>query len=285
MPKPIITSSRRRKGKNSPHILPAVASVIVLCALAIIYMKLSRHAHVSGNMPVAVATSAATTEVTTPADTSPTMEAPHATTSQTAQPIAEATMATSAQSASIEQPVANTETETEVKEAVKRPQHFRGEAERLLAMAMSVEPGTQIPPLPLPTISAESTDEEINAAVEMEEGLKRDLVAAMTNDIVVYDTDDAKMVETKEAVAEAKAQLAEILKSGGSITDAIKEYEAHINEGAKIRSEVLVKITPEVDAIEDDEKALEYVEAVNEALKKEDIPPIKPEEVGFEETD
>ena len=285
MPKPIITSSRRRKGKNSPHHVLTVISALVLCLLVSLYLTLRRKASGIDTSFVAADGTAATTEVAAPTGTSTTMVATPTTTSQTAQPIAEATLATSAQSASIEQPVANTETETEVKEAVKRPQHFRGEAEQLLAMAMSVELGTQIPPLPLPTISADSTDEEIEAAVEMDNRLKRDLAAAMTNDIVVYDTDDAKMVETKEAVAEAKAQLAEILKSGGSITDAIKEYEAHINEGAKIRSEVLVKITPEVDAIEDDEKALEYVEAVNEALKKEDIPPIKPEEVGFEETE
>ncbi len=91
--------------------------------------------------------------------------------------------------------------------------------------------------------------------------------------------------EVKERVADAKRQLAEILEKGGSVVEAIKEYEAYVNEGAKLRSEVIEKITPEVDAIEDDAKALEYVESVNEALKKEDIPPIKPEEVGFEEAD
>ncbi len=45
---------------------------------------------------------------------------------------------------------------------------------------------------------------------------------------------------------------------------------------------VLAKVAPEVEAISNDAEAVEYVESVNEALKKEDIPPIKLEEVGFE---
>ena len=55
-----------------------------------------------------------------------------------------------------------------------------------------------------------------------------------------------------------------------------------MNEGARLRSETIGKITPVVDSITNDAEAVEYVESVNEALKKEDIPPIKLEEVGFE---
>ena len=34
-------------------------------------------------------------------------------------------------------------------------------------------------------------------------------------------------------MADAKRQLADILKAGGSVVEAIREYEAHVNEGAK----------------------------------------------------
>ena len=88
--------------------------------------------------------------------------------------------------------------------------------------------------------------------------------------------------EVKERVADAKRQLADILKAGGSVVEAIREYEAHVNEGARLRAEVLAKVAPEVDAITNDAEAVEYVESVNEALKKEDIPPLHLEEVGFE---
>ena len=49
-----------------------------------------------------------------------------------------------------------------------------------------------------------------------------------------------------------------------------------------MRAEVLEKVQPAVDAITNDAEAVEYVESVNEALKKEDIPPLHLDEVGFE---
>ena len=155
--------------------------------------------------------------------------------------------------------------EKKQREEARRLKHH---TEQLLGMIISTrEMG--VPPVPI--------------SEEDEESLRRDLLAAITNDIVIYDDEDSRTQEVKERVADAKRQLAEILQKGGSVVEAIKEYEAYVNEGAKVRSEVLAKVAPEVDAIEDDVKALEYVESVNEALKKEDIPPIKPEDVGFEE--
>ena len=130
---------------------------------------------------------------------------------------------------------------------------------------------TGVPPLPL--------------SPEDEESLRRDLLAAITNNIVIFDDEDTRTQEVKERVADAKRQLAEILQNGGSVVEAIKEYEAYVNEGAKLRAEIITKIGPDVDAIEDDAKALEYVESVNEALRKEDIPPIRPEEFGFVDED
>ncbi len=127
---------------------------------------------------------------------------------------------------------------------------------------------TGVPPLPI--------------SENDEEGLRRDLLAAITNDIVIFDDEDSKSQTVKERVADAKRQLADILKNGGSVVEAIREYKAYVNEGVKIRSEVLEKIGPTVDAITNDAEAVEYVESVNEALKKEDIPPIHLEEVGFE---
>ena len=50
--------------------------------------------------------------------------------------------------------------------------------------------------------------------------------------------------EVKERVADAKRQLGEILKASGSVVAAIREYEAYINEGAKVRAEVLEKVQP-----------------------------------------
>ena len=183
---------------------------------------------------------------------------------------------------SASQPSESSTTATVAVAEAPQPRHFRGQAEHLLSMVMSVKPGTEIPPVPLPSITDESTEEEVANAVALEEALRRDLAVAVTNDIVIYDTDSEKLAETKEAVADTKFQLAEIVKNGGSVTDAIREYTEHVNEGARLRSETIEKITPVVDSITNDAEAVEYVESVNEALKKEDIPPIKLEEVGFE---
>ncbi len=144
---------------------------------------------------------------------------------------------------------------------------LRHGSEQLLSMIISTDE-TGVPPLPI--------------SPEDEEALRKDLLIAITNDIVIFDDEDSKTQEVKERVANAKSQLAEILKNGGNVVAAIREYKDFVNEGIKIRSEVLEKIGPEIDAITNDAEAVEYVESVNKALEKEEIPPIRLEEVGFE---
>jgi hypothetical protein len=161
-------------------------------------------------------------------------------------------------------PLDEAEQERKKWEAERRLRHG---TEQLLAMIISAD-ATGVPPLPV--------------SEEAEESLRRDLIVAITNDISIFEDEDERTQEVKERVAEAKRQLADILQKGGSVVAAIREYEAYVNEGAKVRSEVLAKVAPEVEAISNDAEAVEYVESVNEALKKEDIPPIKLEEVGFE---
>ena len=154
------------------------------------------------------------------------------------------------------------------KKSEKDPRRrLRHGSEQLLAMIISTtESG--VPPLPI------SEDDE--------ESLRRDLMAAITNDIAIFEDEDERTQDVKERVADAKRQLFDILQSGGSVVDAIREYEKYVNEGAAARAEVLEKVSAAVDAIEDDDEAVEYVRSVNEALEKEDIPPIHLDEVGFE---
>ena len=158
----------------------------------------------------------------------------------------------------------DTASEQKKNEEARRLKH---RTEQLFGMIISTRE-FGVPPVPI--------------SEEDEESLRRDLLVAITNDISIFDDEDERTQEVKERVADAKRQLADILQKGGSVVEAIKEYEAYVNEGAKVRTEVLEKIAPEVDSITNDAEAVEYVESVNEALKKEDIPPIKLEEVGFE---
>lgn len=153
---------------------------------------------------------------------------------------------------------------------MRKEGRLKHRTEQLLGMIISGGE-TGVPPLPI-----SEDDEEI---------LRADLLNAITNDIVIFDAEDHVTQEVKEKVAKAKLQLKEILEGGGSVVAAIKEFEAFVNEGARLRDEVIEQISPEVDAIADDAEAIKYVETVNEALSKEEIPSIHLNEVGFETTD
>lgn len=95
-------------------------------------------------------------------------------------------------------------------------------------------------------------------------------LAAMTNSIVVYDTDDEAAVALKERVAEAKNQLKAIYEAGGSIYNALMEYQHYVNEGASIRSGVIREYM-RLKAEATPEEAEEYLKAANIELKEEGI--------------
>ena len=75
--------------------------------------------------------------------------------------------------------------------------------------------------------------------VQSEETLLRDLMVALTNDIVIYEDDPPETVAFKERVADFKNQLAKIVQDGGSITNAMKEYESWVNENKALRDAVI----------------------------------------------
>lgn len=118
---------------------------------------------------------------------------------------------------------------------------------------------------PLPNLSPD--DDSLNA----------DALLALTNSLVIYETDDERVAALKEAVAELKVQLAEAVRNGGSVADILNEFRDWQNEGADIRFGAIKAI----DAIEDDAEAAAALEETNAALSGDGIPPIRPEEVGF----
>ncbi len=145
----------------------------------------------------------------------------------------------------------------------KPPKHFRHPSEQLLAMMLSTPPDVAMPPLP----QLDPDDARLNA----------DALAAATNDLVIYDTDGKDLESLKESVAGVKFQLAEVVAKGGNVADALNEFRDHQNEGVEIRNETIKAI----NSIEDDQAAAETFKKANEELEKEDILPIRPEEVGF----
>ena len=269
----VVTTSRRRPPRRVP--LPAVL-VLAAVLLAVLALCLLREGRASSRPQVGRALRASRSEgpassgpqegpSPVPDAPAPSREGPASSGPQ--EEVSSVAPAPVADPSTLE-PINLSTNSAEAPSPDRRPgARLRHGSEQLLAMIISTDE-TGVPPLPL--------------SPEDEETLRRDLLAAITNDIVIYDDEDARTQEVKERVADAKRQLADILKAGGSVVEAIREYEAHVNEGARLRAEVLAKVAPEVDAITNDAEAVEYVESVNEALKKEDIPPIKLEEVGFE---
>lgn len=153
----------------------------------------------------------------------------------------------------------------EAEQPTPQPKHFPRPSEQLLALMLSTPPDGVMPPLP----HLDPDDEWLNA----------DAIGAATNPIVIFEGDEEKLEALKESVADAKAQLAEIVAQGGNVADALNELRDWQNEGVAIRQETIEAI----NAIEDDAEAAETLEAANEELVREGIAPIRPEDVGMDE--
>ena len=127
--------------------------------------------------------------------------------------------------------------------------------EQVLFMALSNDDASGgMPPLPI----------DDNAS------LTNAFLAAMTNSIVIYDSDDEQTVALKERVADVKSQLRQIYEQGGSIYDALMEYQHYVNEGAEIRRGVIreyMRLVKEAS----EEEAEAYLEEVNKDLVSEGI--------------
>lgn len=138
---------------------------------------------------------------------------------------------------------------------VQKPSGFNGgAAEQYIGMLMSRSDSVDGPPMP-----------EVS-----EKKMLTEFMIAITNDIIIYDDDDEKTVEFKEKVADVKNQLAQIVADGGSITNALKEYENWIAENKQIRDSV-IKEYKRLKAEVSQEAADEYIVEANKELEAEGI--------------
>ena len=108
-----------------------------------------------------------------------------------------------------------------------------------------------------------------------EKSLLRDLEVALTNDIVVYEDDTPETVAFKERVADFKNQFAKIVQDGGSITNAMKEYESWVNENKAIRDAVILEYR-RLKAEASQEEADAYLAEANRELEAEGIETVNP---------
>lgn len=106
-----------------------------------------------------------------------------------------------------------------------------------------------------------------------EESLRKGLQNAITNDIIIYDTDDEQTVALKEKVAQIKYELQEIVDEGGSIKEALNGYKDLVNDDIEKRRSVtseFIRIRKEASL----DEALAYLEEANKALEAEGVEPV-----------
>ncbi len=142
----------------------------------------------------------------------------------------------------------------------KRPTGFSGGAmEQLLGMMAGASNGHDLPPMPMTS----------------EESMLRDLMVAVTNDIVVFDDDDEATVAYKERVAEFKNQLAGIVENGGSITNALAEFTTWHAECQALRREISAEYNRLLEEASREE-ADQYLSDANARLRQEGVAEVAP---------
>ena len=140
--------------------------------------------------------------------------------------------------------------------AVRLPEPaFRRPTDQIIAMAVSAEPGTAVPPLPI------GPDAE------------RGFLDSLSEPIPDLDSDTPKMRRLKARVREARAQIAEAMRGGSSFREAM---EAHVRESARMadaRAEA-ARMAQEVRREGGEAEAKAFAERANAMLEADGVPPI-----------
>lgn len=140
--------------------------------------------------------------------------------------------------------------------AVRLPEPvFRRPSDQLIAMALSAEPGVAVPPLP------------IGPDVE------RSFLDSLSEPIVVLDSDTPEVRELKARVLEARTQIEEIIRNGGSFREALEEHVRASGRMADRRAEV-ARMAQEVRAEGGEAEAKVFTERANAMLEADGVPPI-----------
>ena len=140
--------------------------------------------------------------------------------------------------------------------AVRLPEPvFRRPSDQLIAMALSAEPGVAVPPLP------------IGPDVE------RSFQDSLSEPIVVLDSDTPEVRELKARVLEARTQIEEIIRNGGSFREALEEHVRASGRMADRRAEV-ARMAQEVRAEGGEAEAKVFTERANVLLEADGIPPV-----------
>lgn len=143
---------------------------------------------------------------------------------------------------------------------------FENPSDQVIALAVSVAPGESMPPLP-----------DIR-------NLDQDFAASLLSPIVVNETDSDEVKELKAKVMEVRAYLAEEVKDGGSVVDALLEHQKEMERIADNRLMALQELQ-QLQEEGDMGVARDFALKVNESFRIRGIPeiPVPEEEERIDE--
>lgn len=127
------------------------------------------------------------------------------------------------------------------------PPVFENSSDQILAMALSVPQGGELPPLPIPPT------------------MEKDFLASLSKPIVISEEDSDAVRKLKEDVIAARKDIQELLKSGGSTAEILQEHRKLLNENTATRNQVIKELRAIIDS-GDIAGAEKYVRTMNVAL-------------------
>lgn len=135
------------------------------------------------------------------------------------------------------------------------PPVFANASDQLIATVLAVRPGQSMPPLP-----------DLS-------GIERDFRESVENPDPILDSDSPEVRELKAQVAEVRAYLAEEVRRGASVMEALTAHREEMERMADHRLMAIREI--EKIATEDGEEAArQFASRVNESLRERGIPEV-----------
>lgn len=135
---------------------------------------------------------------------------------------------------------------------------FDNPCDQVIALAISTKPGQSMPPLP-----------------NLDSSLEKEFLASLEKPFKIEETDSEQVRELKARVLETKAYLAEEIKNGGSVLEALREHQRMMDDNADAHL-IAVQQLQKVKAEYGQEAADEFLERVNETLRARGLAEIEP---------
>lgn len=135
------------------------------------------------------------------------------------------------------------------------PPVFANASDQLIATALAVRPGQSMPPLP-----------DLS-------GIGRDFRESVENPVPILDSDSPEVRELKAQVAEVRAYLAEEVRRGASVMEALTAHREEMERMADHRLMAIREIE-KIAAEDGEEAARQFASRVNGSLRERGIPEV-----------